>query len=945
MRQPDGALDWAHVLEGEYEALYGVKPFDGSGPSDPDERLHALHLLIHQRRPTALCLSGGGIRSATFGLGVLQALGRVGVLGKLDYLSTVSGGGYIGGWLTTWLHREGRREVMAGLDPAVASSNSGAADRLSPVDRLRATCRYLAPTGGLVSADVWTLLATMGRNLFLNWLVLLPLLAAGLLVPRLYLATVAAFDNNIILPAGQACLPTDAAPFWFFLISLSMFVVAIGYVVMNFIGRGEEWSQGRFLTFVVAPTIVGAIGMTLFWSAYPCAPNENAALFVSAVVPAAGWLVIGTLARPDWRTVVPTTAAAVATVLSIVVASNWSAEHAMQPWLALGLPLALVAVAAFNRFAGVNAVPPQDRAVRMTNSVRIVVASLISGPIIGFGSYWFAHKYFYFGDALGETYAVFGVPAILFLMLLSNTTFLGIASREISDAALEWWSRFAAWLAIAAGLWLAAGVLVFYLADLVEAGVQAASSALALEHRTGSALFSFLIPFLSSLVGFASRQSARPGPPAMWRVVAQRLALPITIVVLLATIAWFNAWALRGFTNTGAADVIVGPRQVLIFGVCLLGFGLLVSRFVPVNRFSLNGMYRQRLIRTFLGASHRVRKPNAFTGFDPADDLNVHELSDVRPLQVINATLNNVASTRIGRHERKAYAFTFSPLHVGSAELGYRRASEYGSDGGAPATGLSLGSALAVSGAAASPAMGMYSSKARAFLLTLANARLGLWFGNPRNATTWSKSDPTLGVGPLIRELLGLTSDVNPYIYLSDGGHFENLGLWSMVARRCGVIVVSDAGCDPDYTFADLSNAVRRIRIDMGIPIEFDGLDMTKAGQGVSNRHGVLGRIRYTAVDGPGSVDGWLLYVKATLSGDEPVDVLNFAALDISFPHDSTSQQFFDEDRFESYRALGDHSIMSLAGEIQNADAGELCAEVERATKTKSFTGVSAAHV
>ncbi len=88
-----------------------------------------------------------------------------------------------------------------------------------------------------------------------------------------------------------------------------------------------------------------------------------------------------------------------------------------------------------------------------------------------------------------------------------------------------------------------------------------------------------------------------------------------------------------------------------------------------------------------------------------------------------------------------------------------------------------------------------------------------------------------------------------------------------MVARRCGVIVVSDAGCDPDYTFADLSNAVRRIRIDMGIPIEFDGLEMTKAGQGVTNRHGVLGRIRYTAVDGAGSADGWLLYVKATLVG------------------------------------------------------------------------------
>lgn len=893
--EPSGALDWVTVLEGEYQALYGVNPFDESGPSDPAERLHALHLLMHQRRPAALSLSGGGIRSATFGLGVFQALARVGVLGKLDYLSTVSGGGYIGGWLTTWLHREGRSAVLKGLDPAVASALRSEADRLSPVDRLRATCRYLAPRGGLVSADVWTLLATMGRNLLLNWLVLLPLLAAVLLVPRLYLATVQVVEQNVMVPPDHPCMPTDAAPFWFFLVSLSMFVVALGYVVMNFVGRGERWSQGRFLSFVVAPTVVGVVTLTLFWSAYPCAPNESAALVVSAILPAAAWLVIGTLARKR------------------------------QPG---------------------TAVSGSERAVRMSNGVRTVLAALIAGPIVGFGAYWFAHKYFYFGDPLGATYAVFGVPAILGLMLLSNTTFLGIASGELSDAALEWWNRFAAWIAIAATLWLAAGVLVFYLADLVEVTVQAASAALRLEHRTASALFSFLIPFLSALAGFASRQSAVPGRSSVVRVVAQRLALPFTIVVLLATIAWFNSWALRGFKHPDEGALGAGPKDVLLLGVLLLGLGLLVSRFVPVNRFSLNGMYRQRLIRTFLGASHRDRQPNAFTGFDPADDLRVHELKDVRPLQVINATLNNVASTDVGRHERKAYAFTFSPLYVGSSELGYRRSCEYGSDGGSPATGLSLGSALAVSGAAASPAMGIYSSKARAFLLTLANARLGLWFGNPTDSVTWRKSDPTLGVGPLVRELLGLTSDVNPYVYLSDGGHFENLGLWSMVVRRCGVIVVSDAGCDPEYTFADLSNAVRRVRIDLGIPIEFSGLDLSRAGQGVTNPHGVLGTIRYSAVDGPGTPDGLLLYVKATLSGDEPVDVRNFAAQDRAFPHDSTSQQFFDEDRFESYRALGYHSIMSLAGGLENADAWDLCAAVARTTRSAApLTAARSTHV
>ncbi len=88
-------------------------------------------------------------------------------------------------------------------------------------------------------------------------------------------------------------------------------------------------------------------------------------------------------------------------------------------------------------------------------------------------------------------------------------------------------------------------------------------------------------------------------------------------------------------------------------------------------------------------------------------------------------------------------------------------------------------------------------------------------------------------------------------------------------------------------------------------------------------------------MDGPGAPHGLLLYVKATLSGDESVDVRNFAALHPAFPHDPTGNQFFDEDRFESYRALGYHSIMTLAGELDDADAWELCAAVERLSQSK----------
>jgi hypothetical protein len=162
--------------------------------------------------------------------------------------------------------------------------------------------------------------------------------------------------------------------------------------------------------------------------------------------------------------------------------------------------------------------------------------------------------------------------------------------------------------------------------------------------------------------------------------------------------------------------------------------------------------------------------------------------------------------------------------------------------------------------------------------------------------------------------LTGNTTARTRFVNLSDGGHFENLGLYEMVRRRCHCIIVSDAGCDPAYTFEDLSNAVRKIRIDFSIPIEFppDGLGMSVAGQGTANRHIAIGTIRYSAVDGP-VADGVLIYMKATLSGDEPVDVLNYARSHPIFPHESTANQFFTEAQFESYRVLGLHTLQQAA--------------------------------
>jgi hypothetical protein len=197
------------------------------------------------------------------------------------------------------------------------------------------------------------------------------------------------------------------------------------------------------------------------------------------------------------------------------------------------------------------------------------------------------------------------------------------------------------------------------------------------------------------------------------------------------------------------------------------------------------------------------------------------------------------------------------------------------------------------------------------FVLTFFNARLGWWLGNPgaSGSETYFRSHPSSALSPLIDEALGLTDDDNPYVLLSDGGHFENLGLYEMVLRRCRHIVVVDGSADPKGAYDDLGGAVRKIRIDFGIPIEFTAERFPILSRPESEKESggyySVGTIRYTAVDGDEVEDGRLVYIKPAVYNIEPRDIFNYARGDPSFPHESTADQFFDEPQFESHRMLG----------------------------------------
>ena len=303
-------------------------------------------------------------------------------------------------------------------------------------------------------------------------------------------------------------------------------------------------------------------------------------------------------------------------------------------------------------------------------------------------------------------------------------------------------------------------------------------------------------------------------------VTLDRLLLNDSLVVLL-----------RSKEPPPAAHILLWLLIGLAISAAIAG---LASSCVNINRFSLHALYRNRLIRGYLGASRQERNPDLFTGFDSEDNIHAHELWPPRAgngansyslFHVVNITLNLVSTKRLAWQERKAEPFTVSPLHCGSAYLGYRPSREYGDRPGRG--GITLGTAMAISGAAVSPNMGYYSSPSVTLLLSLFNARLGWWLGNPGKAgeTSYQTDGPKFAAKSLLAEIFGLTTDDRPYVYLSDGGHFEDLGLYEMVRRRCRFIVVVDAGEDADFAFGDLGNAVRKIYIDLGIRIQFQGLE------------------------------------------------------------------------------------------------------------------------
>lgn len=885
-------------------------------------RLHEVYREIHAKRKDdnlfkrgALCLSGGGIRSATFGLGIMQGLASKGLMDKVHYVSTVSGGGYIGSWLTAWMkHSKKTTEVIRALtgENPQPERNDLAWNEPSPIRFLRAYSNYLTPKVGMFSADTWVLIATYFRNLLLNWLVFIPLLVAVAGSPCLYYALVRWFALPEQVPA---CLPPTL-----FGVGAAALALMVAYSVVARPSKNcKACTPGRvwFHCLCLLPAIIAALCFSLAWAWTPWSLALPGDFDVKSFLSHSWWLfpILGVL----------------------IHCSGWSFGQ----WFLSRRQKRLKCSCSTNTNG--SAVSKN----RWAEFVSAFVTGVVGGWLL-----WLVAKIF--GQPQDDQffYAALSVPAILVTILLVVTLFVGFTAFWTTDEDREWWARMGGWFLIPSVAWSLICLVSFGGPYLF---FEATTIATSIGGITG--LYTLIAGHSGATPATAKAQGQKNSIVSL--DVLLKVAAPVFVAVLFAAFAILFVWALN-IADVSHKRVYAGSygqyiqalqnfdlgHHVLVY-VMLAAIAWLCSIRINLNRFSLHAVYRNRLVRAYLGASNPDRKPHPFTGFDPADNFSICKVEHNRPLHIVNMALNLVSGSDLAWQERKAETFTASKFHSGNYHLGYRSSVDYASlsprdakkkkkhpeqersdKGQSTDEGITLGSAMAISGAAANSNMGYHSSSVLCFLLTLFNLRLGCWLGNPGIAGNESyKNECPDSAGYMLREIFGLTDNTYEYVMLSDGGHFENLGLYEMVLRRCDWIVVSDGGCDPDCSLEDFGNAIRKIRTDLGIPISlkqfgiysrnderFKNLEKAEVG-----KYCAIAEIDYAAVDGkdrdgkviPGKkvAPGLIVYFKASLNGTEPKDVFNYKSVHPEFPHESTADQWFSESQFESYRALGAHAI------------------------------------
>lgn len=818
-----------------------------------------------------LALSGGGIRSASFCLGVLQALNHFDAIRKIDYLSTVSGGGFMGASLSATMTKTGGVFPYGGGSLDLEQQPPEEISDTAAVSHIRNYSNYLIPFG---VGDVLSAAAIVVRGLAANLgqvlgvILLLAALTVSLNPKRANLS-----DPN---PAGL--LPLDWLPggTFFFTIGLAL-VLPLLFLGWALYRSFRVWSLGRSLDF---------------WARFRLYLDPSFKRPLRARGDAADWVrrrrLLGRtyLARQglsEFRGLIPRLAVWYLVLLAV------AAFMEAQPFVIEGMFEVADAgirdngVAAGGEFFGLAA-------------SWIEWLAMITAPIAAFVAV--------FRKSLGDIIAA-----------SATTTRLRTQIAALFASSLVW----IAGAAIPLLIWVGYLYLSFWAipndaiieVPAVECTRDGASGTFRLEGIAGAISGDF--------DGVLAREGdtscvdrpvglVEPGP------------FEHTPGWMLPAATWINN------------DTIFGPyddelKMLVLYIYCGVLL-LVISLFLSPNANSLHRLYRDRLSKAFLFNPNLFAPKRGVAGdrdLAPCDSMKLTDIDPKStPYHLINAALNIQGSDLSNRRGRNADFFMLSRRYVGGPATGYAQTGQVQKK--APA--LDLATALAISGAAASSNMGSKSVRALTPTLALLNVRLGYWLTNPYFAFRGEKGDqqkerPRRVWSYLWAEISSRLKEDSEVVYLTDGGHIENLGIYELLRRRCKLIVAVDAEADPEMRFNSLVTLQRYARIDLGVrigmPVE-QIAETTRAWMGVGGSakpkcdleptrgpHVAIGTINY----GNGNI-GHLVYVKSSLTGDENDYVRDYARLHPRFPHETTGDQFFSEDQFEVYRALGFHVMYSF---------------------------------
>lgn len=770
----------------------------------------------------ALAFSGGGVRSATICLGVLRGLARTGLLRKFDYLSTVSGGGYIGASFGR-LFAKGRS--VDDVEKGIASDGS------MWLWWLRNNGRYLTPAG---AKDLGFASASIVRGVIATHLeigVLLLLLAALVTWPHLVL--------SLAMPLG------DKPEFW--------------HALFSRLGSAWWW-------LLPLPLFGLAHQLLAYWFARERRTIPSVVLIAAialASVPLSLWLFVraGLLAA---RQGPPPMAIAGLCVLALIVAAPASA------WLASGWDALMRRTVAERRL----------KRTRRASYFLWALAICVAVGTLDWAS-WRLTAWFWNPDST----IPYKTTAVVALLLAAGRLLLPEIQR---------WQATTKRPAInlhkllnIIGLVLAALVALFWTTVFTAA-----------VFHPGTRLFVF--------------------PQGEWPWFAPQVRTWLLLVAaclayVIATRRSFDLLNLASLHNFYRARI---ERAYVSSGNC----GRSDARFH--DRCPLDPVSRE-------STQHIAPLTEAIAG----DDIAIEEYAPHAqggPIHLVNCCINQSIDDRTGIYnaDRKGIALTIGPFGPESgaqfATTGYEVARGKYTDAG------TLSRWIAISGAAASTGMGSRTSPGFAGLLFMSGLRLGYWTkaliaqDKVRNKAGPARKrmrdfllrfspKPFAIVGESIARFPGLSS---PIWYVSDGGHFDNTGIYALLKRQPALIVAVDCGADPKYLFADLESVVRKAKIDYGATIEF--LDASRLAPGVDPalidhlgtpetigtdagaKWLVLGRIRYA-----GGRIGTLLVVKPRRLDAMPFDVVAYADRNHDFPQQTTGDQFFDEAQWEAYHQLG----------------------------------------